>query len=74
MVFTGMFINPVGEIHGSVLTGFGTALLYTAGIFGVAMYFKNGKDELITTIINSVESKVEDAIKKHSSGKEDADE
>lgn len=67
LVFLGMFISPMGEIDGSVLTAFGTALLYAGGIFGVAMYFKNGNNELLTSILNAVEEKIEERLKRNDS-------
>ncbi len=63
LLFVGMFIDPAGEIDASVITAFGTALLYAAGIFGVAMYFKNGSNELMNGIIEKMEDMIEKKIK-----------
>lgn len=59
LIFAGFFVDPQGEIDGSVLTGFGTALLYCGGIFGVALYFKQGNNELMTNILNKTEEVIE---------------
>ena len=39
LLFMGMFIPPEGEIHDSVLTAFGIALLFVAAIYGISTYF-----------------------------------
>lgn len=64
LLFTGMFIDPAGIIDTSVLTGFGTALLYTAGIYGVALYFKNGQNEFLTTMLDAIDDRIERRLKK----------
>lgn len=65
LLYAGLFISPVGEIDGSVLTGFGTALLYTAGIFGVSMYFKHGNNELFNNLMDSLEDVIEKKLQQH---------
>lgn len=55
LLFVGMFIGEIGEIDGSVLTAFGTCLIYTAGIFGVAMYFKTNNAELMNRMLDEME-------------------
>lgn len=59
LIFAGFFVDPQGEIDGSVLTGFGTALLYCGGIFGVALYFKQGNNELMTRLLDKTEEVIE---------------
>lgn len=41
MLFLGIFIPPEGEIHASVLTAFGTSLLFVGSLLGVTMHFAN---------------------------------
>jgi len=64
LLFLGLFLGEVGDISAGVLTGFGTALLYAAGIFGVAMYFKHGSTELANKIGGMVQDGIESALKK----------
>lgn len=59
LVFAGFFINPMGVIDGSVLAAFGTALIYTGGIFGVAMYVKGSKSEIYADLTDKLEKKME---------------
>lgn len=59
LAFIGLFIDPKGEIDGSVITTFGTALLYAAGIFGVAMYFKTNNVELFNQMLDKIDSHIE---------------
>lgn len=59
LLFVGMFIGAKGEIDGSVLTAFGTCLIYTAGIFGVAMYFKTNNAELMNRMLDEMEHRFE---------------
>ena len=46
MAFIGLFLPPVGEISGSVLSYTGMATSYTASILGVSMYFKQKVDKI----------------------------
>ena len=46
MAFLGMFLPPVGEISGSVLSYTGMSLSYTASILSVAYYFKEKVNKL----------------------------
>lgn len=41
LIIAGFIVNPLGEISASVLTAFGTALVYTASVLGIALYFSN---------------------------------
>lgn len=47
ILFIGLFIPPMGEIDPSVLTAFGTALVYAGSIFGVAIFLKSSKAEIL---------------------------
>lgn len=59
LLFIGLFLDPAGEIDASVITAFGTALLYAAGIFGVAMYFKTGTNEMMNFIVEKMDEVIE---------------
>lgn len=41
LIFAGFIVDPLGEIHASVITAFGTALIYTASVLGISLYFSN---------------------------------
>lgn len=45
LIGAGFIVDPLGEISASVITAFGTALVYTASVLGIALYFAN---ELLT--------------------------
>lgn len=59
LLFIGLFLDPAGEIDASVITAFGTALLYAAGIFGVAMYFRSGANDMMNGIIGKMDEMIE---------------
>ena len=73
LLFVGMFIGEVGEIDGSVLTAFGTCLIYTAGIFGVAMYFKTNNAELMNRMLDEMEHRFEKRMNNRQEESYDAD-
>lgn len=41
LLYAGFVVNPLGEIDASVITSFGTALVYTASVLGISLYFSN---------------------------------
>lgn len=43
LIAAGFIVSPLGVISGSVLSAFGTALLYCASVLGISLYF-NAKD------------------------------
>jgi len=43
---TGFFIEPIGEIHESVLWVLGQCLAYAGGIFGIGIYTKSRLDDI----------------------------
>lgn len=47
LLFMGLWCNPTGEIHGSVLVGFGEVSTFAGALFGVDYSYKlkSGKDE-----------------------------
>lgn len=41
LTIAGFVVPPVGEVSGSVLAVLGEAMVYTASVFGVTLYFRN---------------------------------
>jgi hypothetical protein len=41
LTIAGFIVPPTGEVSGSVLAILGEAMIYTASVFGVTLYFKN---------------------------------
>lgn len=41
LTIAGFCVSPVGEVSGSVLAVLGEAMVYTASVFGVTLYFSN---------------------------------
>lgn len=41
LTIAGFIVPPTGEVSGSVLAVLGEAMIYTASVFGVTLYFKN---------------------------------
>ena len=41
LVCIGFFMPPKGEVHQTTLYILGEAMIYTASVFGVALYFNN---------------------------------
>lgn len=41
LTIAGFIIDPQGEVHDSVLWILGQALIYTASVLGIGMYFNN---------------------------------
>lgn len=41
LICGGFIVDPLGEISASVITAFGTALVYTASVLGISLYFSN---------------------------------
>lgn len=40
LTIAGFIVEPTGEVSGSVLAILGEAMVYTASVFGVTLYFK----------------------------------
>lgn len=40
LIFCGFWVSPTGEIHNSVLVGFGEALSFAGALFGVDYTYK----------------------------------
>jgi hypothetical protein len=43
MLFCGVFISPQGEIHESLLVGFGEVMAFTGALFGIDYVYKQKK-------------------------------
>lgn len=63
MLYVGMFLPPSGEIHPSVITAFGTALVYAASIFGFALYVKSAGSEMYNDMMNKLSKQIDDRLK-----------
>nr|DAF27316.1 MAG TPA: TMEM238 protein family protein [Caudoviricetes sp.] len=45
LLFAGLFIPPEGEIHGSVLTAFGSVCIFVASLLGISLHYANELDK-----------------------------
>ena len=63
LIFLGFVVQPTGEIDGSVLTAFGTALLYSGGAFGIVLYVKSSNADVLTTLTGHIEETIEKKLK-----------
>jgi len=43
LLFCGVFISPQGEIHESLLVGFGEVATFCGSLFGIDYYYKQKK-------------------------------
>lgn len=43
MLFCGVFIDPEGQIHESLLVGFGEVATFAGALFGIDYVYKNKK-------------------------------
>ena len=50
LLFIGLFIPPEGEIHGSVLTAFGSVCIFVASLLGISFHYANELDNLKANI------------------------
>ena len=55
LLFTGMFIPPEGEIHGSVLTAFGSICIFVASLLGISIHYANELDKFKTNVQERLE-------------------
>lgn len=51
LTIAGFFTPPKGEVHDSVLWILGQALIYTASVLGIGMYFNSKTTELNQRIV-----------------------
>ena len=59
LLFIGLFIPPEGEIHGSVLTAFGSVCIFVASLLGISLHFANELDKFK----NDVQERLDEIIK-----------
>lgn len=50
LLFIGLFISPEGEIHGSVLTAFGSVCIFVASLLGISLHYANELDKFKNTV------------------------
>lgn len=50
LLFIGLFIPPEGEIHGSVLTAFGSVCIFVASLLGISLHYANELDKFKNTV------------------------
>ena len=55
LTIAGFCVEPTGEVTGSVLAVLGEAMLYTASVFGVTMYFSSQSKRLKEEIKSYIE-------------------
>lgn len=58
LLFIGLFIPPEGEIHGSVLTAFGSICIFVASLLGISLHYANELDKFK----NNVQEKLNEII------------
>lgn len=59
LLFIGLFIPPEGEIHGSVLTAFGSVCIFVASLLGISLHYANELDKFK----NDVQERLDEFIK-----------
>ena len=55
LLFIGLFIPPEGEIHGSVLTAFGSVCIFVASLLGISLHYANELDKFKTDVQKQLE-------------------
>ena len=50
IAFIGLFLPPIGEVSPSVITVFGIGISFTGGVYGIALYVKGAKTELLNEL------------------------
>lgn len=61
LLFVGLFIPPEGEIHGSVLTAFGSVCIFVASLLGISLHYANELDRFKANVQERLESLTEPA-------------
>lgn len=59
LLFIGLFIPPEGEIHGSVLTAFGSVCVFVASLLGISLHYAKELDKFK----NEVQERLDEIIK-----------
>lgn len=55
LLFIGLFIPPEGEIHGSVLTVFGSVCIFVASLLGISLHYANELDKFKSDVQKRIE-------------------
>lgn len=55
LLFVGLSIPPEGEIHGSVLTAFGSMCVFVASLLGISIHYANELDKFKANIKEQLE-------------------
>jgi hypothetical protein len=55
LLFIGLFIPPEGEIHGSVLTAFGSICIFVASLLGISLHYANELDKFKNDVKRQIE-------------------
>lgn len=63
LIFTGMFMPPVGEISGNVLIGCGEFLSFTAALLGLNVHYDNELQKFKSNVIDTI--KYEEELRGH---------
>lgn len=56
LIFTGMFMPPIGEISGNVLIGCGEFLSFTAALLGINVHYDNELQKFKSRVIDTIEN------------------
>ena len=63
MLFIGMYTEPRGQIHESVLTAFGIILVFVGAILGISLHYNNELARIRTAIPDLVSQLMSEAKK-----------
>ena len=55
LLFIGLFIEPQGEIHGSVLTAFGSICIFVASLLGISLHYASELDKFKNSVREQLE-------------------
>ena len=55
LLFLGLFIPPEGEIHGSVLTAFGSVCIFVASLLGITLHYSNELNKLKSNVQQKID-------------------
>lgn len=58
LTIAAFIVPPIGEVHDSVLFVLGQALIYTASVFGIGLYFSSESQQLKREIAQMVNEKI----------------
>ena len=55
LLFIGLFIEPQGEIHGAVLTAFGSSCSFVASLLGISLHYASELDKFKNSVREQLE-------------------